>query len=320
MRTFLMSIAAATVAATALLTACGKRVTLKPGSGGRPYEVLVSGDSSEAVKAVGSMLRATDVPGLPQSEAAFDVSETGGTPGSSGKYARCIVVTDIDAGQYTATRVRYERDVYAEPQIIIYVCSPSTERLRADSAMTARSIARLANRFEMKTEAGRLTERCNRKAEKAGRSMTGHGIYIPEDLTVTKRGNGFIWFSDNSATAMRNICVYTYGGTDTRPETVVRMRDSIMGANIKGETDAMRMRTEGKILPEAAQTGKDAARTIVRGLWMMDGDAMGGPFAAHAVTDSARGTVVVAEAFVYAPGVRKRNLIRQLEAALYTLK
>ena len=62
-------------------------------------------------------------------------------------------------------------------------------------------------------------------------------------------------------------------------------------------------------------------RTIVemRGLWQMHGDIMGGPFVSHTMIDSLRGVTVTAEAFVYAPGEEKRNIIKRMEAALYTL-
>ncbi len=54
----------------------------------------------------------------------------------------------------------------------------------------------------------------------------------------------------------------------------------------------------------------------VRGLWEMKNDAMGGAFVAYWQPEGSR--IVVAEAFVYAPETKKRNLMRRLEAALYT--
>ena len=51
----------------------------------------------------------------------------------------------------------------------------------------------------------------------------------------------------------------------------------------------------------------------------MEGDAMGGPFVSHAVIDSVRGRTLVAETFVYAPGEKKRNIMKRMEAVLYTL-
>lgn len=57
-----------------------------------------------------------------------------------------------------------------------------------------------------------------------------------------------------------------------------------------------------------------------RGLWEMKNDAMGGPFVSQMRVDRANARVVVVEGFVYNPGKLKRDQIRRLNAALYTLK
>ena len=58
-----------------------------------------------------------------------------------------------------------------------------------------------------------------------------------------------------------------------------------------------------------------------RGLWkIIDGEAMGGAFVCLTRLDQVNGRVVTAEAFVYAPGQKKRNAMRQTEAILYSLK
>ena len=46
---------------------------------------------------------------------------------------------------------------------------------------------------------------------------------------------------------------------------------------------------------------------------------MGGPFESLSLLDSVQGRVVVADAFIYAPGQKKRNAMRQLAAAVSTL-
>ena len=53
--------------------------------------------------------------------------------------------------------------------------------------------------------------------------------------------------------------------------------------------------------------------------YIFENDMMGGPFVSHARVDRPNGRVVVVEAFVYAPEKKKRDLMRQLEASLYTL-
>ena len=82
----------------------------------------------------------------------------------------------------------------------------------------------------------------------------------------------------------------------------------------------MYMTTERRIAP-TVKTIRVGGRTIVemRGLWQMEGDIMGGPFVSHTIVDTLRGRTITAEAFVYAPGEEKRNIIKRMEAALYTL-
>lgn len=58
----------------------------------------------------------------------------------------------------------------------------------------------------------------------------------------------------------------------------------------------------------------------MRGLWKMVGDMMGGPFVSHVRLDEKNNRVVVVEGFVFAPETDKRNFIRRIEAALYTLR
>ena len=114
---------------------------------------------------------------------------------------------------------------------------------------------------------------------------------------------------------MRNLCIYRLGVADTR--NFIRLRDSVMQINIKGESDAMFMKTvlgSCSVYPPVQKTDNGF---LVRGLWEMKGDAMGGPFVCRIIQKD--GGVLVAEAFVYAPEMKKRNRIRQLEASLYTL-
>lgn len=303
------------------LAGCENGISLKPRSGGRPYEVIVTGDNATATALTGSIIGAETEENLPQNEPKFDISMTDGDMTQTTRYARNIVVAVTDSGEYTATRVRYERDAFAIPQMTIYVGAPSVARLRADSAKIGRTISRLIERFETSAAISELKKTSNTKAGKEISRMFGKSFLIPGNMKINKRGSDFIWLSDNSATAMGNICIYTYGGTDISPACIIRKRDSIMRRNMPGETDNMYMRTARKRTPQATTTTIGGNKTaVIKGLWEMNGDAMGGPFVAHAAADSAAGRTVVAEAFVYAPGKKKRNLIKRLEATLYTLK
>ena len=59
----------------------------------------------------------------------------------------------------------------------------------------------------------------------------------------------------------------------------------------------------------------------VRGLWKMkNGGAMGGPFVSHTRLDEINHRMITIEGFVFAPGTKKRNPMRQLEAIIYSAK
>ena len=152
-------------------------------------------------------------------------------------------------------------------------------------------------------------------------SMFGCQVPIPQGMNAWKTGRDFIWLSDNEATTMRNVCLYTYQGDELRPELVAAKRDSVMQRNIPGEVEGMYMHTEGRVPLRQAIVSHEGHRILrTTGMWEMEGDAMGGPFVSHSRIDSLRGRILVAEAFVYAPGRPKEEVMKRLEAELLKLK
>ncbi|HCN52746.1 MAG TPA: DUF4837 domain-containing protein [Prevotella sp.] len=289
-----------------LLCSCSDRSPLLPRSGGRPFEVLLAGDRDSTVY---QELDA-DVEGLPQSEPSFDISSLQGEDiGQALRLSHLIVKVSINPQVFTATRIRYAKNVDAEPQMVVYIGSPSVQALKADMPKLGPQLRMLLNRAELNNQILRLREKHNIKMEEEIRRRFGIDLWIPVDMTSSKKGKDFLWLSNNATTGMQNICIYF--GTN---------RDSVMKANIKGETDDMYMATVHESVRRTRERTKSGTRLITKGLWEMEGDAMGGPFISHTLDDSIRHRVITVEGFVYAPEMKKRNLMRQLEAVLYTLK
>ena len=101
-----------------------------------------------------------------------------------------------------------------------------------------------------------------------------------------------------------------------------------MGQRVSAQVEGSHMGTEFKHFPPVSRQVPALRDTVggfyaveTRGLWkMLDGEAMGGPFVSLTRLDQVNGRVVTAEVFLYAPGQKKRNAMRQIEAILYTLK
>lgn len=296
------------------VTACGcdGGSALQPGSGGRPYEVLTVDDRDSIIYKVLDK----DVAGLPQREPSFDISATDDAHFiRTARLARAVVKLTEDSTLYTETRIRYERNVYARPQIVVHITTPSRAELEKSMRKDGARLRNMLTNFEMGVETAILKKRHNPKAEEKVRRMFGMDMLVPADMLSEKTGKDFIWLSDNAGSGMRNICIYSAASPD-----VVKVRDSVMRENIPGERKGMYMKTNAASVIRQNITAKERRKgkvAIVRGLWEMENDAMGGPFVLHVFKDGSR--YVYAEAFVYAPEMNKRNKIRQTEAAVYSL-
>ena len=170
----------------------------------------------------------------------------------------------VDERQFTTTRIRYERNVYARPQIIVYITTPSVPELKKAMEKDAPKLRNLLTSFEIAAESTALTKRNNPKAQEKIRRMFGVDMLIPSDMQSEKVGKDFIWLSDNAKSGMKSICVYSSSSADA-----IRVRDSVMRRNIPGERDGMYMKTsEGSVtFQQIAERYRKQGKTVIaRGL------------------------------------------------------
>jgi len=309
------------IACLILLTfACSNnRNSLLPQSGGKAYEVLLVSEDTAVGNRVLEILQ-TDAEGLPQAEPSFDVSMIKNNAlNTTTRLSRNIVIVSVYSNAKT-TEIKYEKDAFAQPQMVVYITTPSEEKLSKELPGKAQALRDLLIRAEMNTHISILANNRNRQMEQHLEKELGCRMQIPADMNASKSGKDFFWISNNTPTGMKNICVYTYPTNKWDANKLMTMHDSILQANIPGEKPDMHMKAVGDHLTMRMAKEKNDTLLIIRGLWEMEGDMMGGPFVAHAHFDKKKQRMVVAEAFLYAPESKKRNTIRLLEAALYTFQ
>jgi len=299
--------------AVAIMVGCSRK-ELTPKGSGRPYEVLLVGDTADVV---GSALTA-DVEGLPQAEPSFDVSICMQKDlNSITRLARNIVIVQIDSMQKERVKMSYEKNVWARNQMIVRINASSLEALRQEMRSLGPKLRELLTRKEMNVEIALLSRKHNVEATKQIEKMFGVRMLVPSNLRSSKKGEQFLWFSNNSIGGMKNLCIYC---VPIGSKSLAVSRDSVMKRNMQGETDEMYMQTVTESVSERAIREHGKVVIVSRGLWEMHGDAMGGPFVSHAIADSSAQRLIVAEAFVYAPEGQKRNRLHALEASLFTLR
>lgn len=297
-----------------------------PASSGRPYETLVVVDDSLWERPAGRALfnvLDTDVPGLPQPERSFRMSQV--NPGQfnrSMKFCRNIIQVKINPNEYTQTRLKYSRDVFARPQVILTIQSPNEEDFEAFVSKNSQTIIDFFTKVEMNRLINDLEEKHSKLVEQLAGEIFGCQLWAPDEIQSSKKGKDFFWAASSGATGLLNMCMYSYpyeGPQTFNKQYVLAKRDSVMKVNIPGAQPYMYMATDTAWTSVRPIVVKGQYAMEIRGLWMMENDAMGGPFVSHSRVDTLNNHVVVVEGFVYAPQKSKRDLMRRLEGALYTL-
>ena len=304
-----------------------KKKLLMPNASGLPYEMLVvMGDDQwerPLGRAVFNVLD-TDVPGLPQSERSFRITRVNPSAFDSNMFRimRNVIQVDIQ-NIYTQPKLKFARNVYAYPQMVMTLQAPDEASLAEYVNKNAQSILDFFTKAEMNREIDNLREEHNLEASRLAKEILGVDIWVPWTVNNFKQGKDFLWASTNTGKKDMSIVLYSYPYTDKKTFTLeyfLNKRDSVMKVNIPGGREGSYMTTQRDYVYVKDATVQGKYAQVARGLWRVQGDRMGGPFVSHSRVDEVNGRVIVAEAFIYAPESLKRDLMRRMEAALYTLQ
>ena len=303
-----------------------------PKSTGMPYEVVLEGDTDSIV----TKMLTEDVTGLPQPEPLCRLIQVKkGKARGNYLLVRTRIVVNIgerdfgeqnigerDFGEQNIGErdfsVTLHHDENAAPQNIIRITAQSAQQLR--ERLNGEKLRHIVDEVELKHLADIISgnpSKQNREMQDEIKKMFGIDMKIPAAMNASKKAKDFIWISNNASSGMQNLLVMKVKSEERRAGKVKseerRMKnsnafhvndkaliDSILRTNMPGETDSMYM-----VIPHLSE----------RGLWEMKGDAMGGPYVMHRIHNN-----LYIIAFVYAPEMKKKILIKQLEAAISTIK
>lgn len=295
----------------------------KPASTGQPYEVVLEGDTDSIV----TKMLTEDVTGLPQPEPFCRLIQVkkGKTRGSYLLVRTRIVVSiaerDItdQSNNEKDFSVKLSHDENAAPQNIIRITARSAQQLR--EKLNGEKLRRIVDEVELKHLADVISSnpsKQNKEMQNEIKKLFGIDLKIPVSMNASKKAKDFIWISNNASTGMQNLLVFRVKSEERRMKNSNAVSaddkaqfDSILRTNMLGETDSMYM-----VIPVLSE----------RGLWEMKGDAMGGPYVMQRIHQSTsqaeiqQGYDLYIIGFVYAPEMKKKILIKQLEAAISTIK
>lgn len=310
------------ILAAFVCSSCNRLSMLTSPSSGRPYEVLVVAEraywDSIAGQSVAQILR-SDISNLPLHESSFRFMYVSPQHfDGSVKLVRSIIKMKI-GNRYRKSQMTLQNNVYAAPQCVLSIEAPDEASFVKYVRQQSRRIIAVLTRFEIKSKIASLRkEHSGIVNQTVDTIFKGCRVYVPQELHTVKTGCDFLWASTETPSVSQNFVMYTYP-IDTKHITsayFVAKRDSVMRRNVPGHVRGSYVSTE----PMNLQLLYTPDKVEVHGLWRMKGDFMGGPFISQIYINQRRRRVYVVEVFVYAPDRPKGNLIRGLEASLFTLR
>ena len=284
-----------------------------------PYELLVVANKdwlkTEAGQKLVEIVEAP-ISGLPQREGNFRVTYINpeAFKGVFRFYANILVV-GVGA-KYEESRMTLEKDLYARPQVVEGLYAPTDWAFVRLLEAHKKDILRHFNENEFARERKFLEKNYNGAVMAQVKKQFGVSINVPQDVDDMKIGENFLWASASKKDFQQNVCIYTLPWSNNL--SFEDVRDSVMKVNIPGDREDQWMETDRRTVMIDDITRTDLL--VVRGLWDMRNDAMGGPFVSYCYVDTIRNRFLIVEGFVFAPDKKKRPIMRQLEAALQTVK
>lgn len=311
-----------------LMGACSSGPALTQATG-FAYEVVVVMDQKDWKSPAGEAVKeqlVSAIPGLPQYEPAMKI--TYAKPSDFNgllKLVRNILIVKIDPAAYTKVSLAYESNPWANNQVVLTLRAPSDEEILEYLKTNDRSLVDFFTKVEMNRAISQLEKDYSSVVMDNLKKKFDVKLNAPANFTYYKDTTDFFWSSNNAKTGRMDLVVYSFPYTDINTftkEYLVTKRDSVLKANLPGSFAGSYMQTE-TIHMDVDYTpitidGKYCG--VMRGLWRMEGDMMGGPFVSHTRLDEKNNRVIVAEGFVFAPETDKRNFLRRIEAALFTLR
>jgi hypothetical protein len=310
-----------------LLISCdskpGKRILID--SSGRMNHILMVIDNDDWQGKVGREIRrvlAKEVSGLPQTEPIFHLNQISpkGFTSFLTSNRNIIYIRYADQNSF-----KIKNNIYAKPQKVIDIRAKNKEELIKIINENSDIISSTIKNSDLK-----VYQRKNLKKHHDFKNVVlfnelNISMKMPYRYLKSQDNKEYLWYVKDIPDGYQNILIYSVpikSKDDQNGKNIIALRDE-KGVYIPGAKEGMFMITEkaniAKItILETTINGKKAFET--RGTWEMKGDYMAGPFLNYTIIDKKNNRLIIVEGSTYAPNIKKRNYMFELEAILKTIK
>lgn len=330
-----------------------KSMTQKPTAMGRINQVMMIADEKYHIGEVADSLLyyfESAYPILPAAEPIFDVrfqTPKGLMTKPYSKELRVfVVVADLsDEASVTTKMVKEDfgsekiqkamtdpdfntligNDKWAKGQIIIYLFAKNKPLLFKAIRENFPVIAKKINQHDFNNLSATVYGLQNDNVTLSSLVLENFGlnIKIPGLYQKALEKENFLWLRMDTKKSIQSLIFRKFSYTNKNifdMENIIKMRNEYGKQFISTMFDDAYMSTNVIDLPayEYAYIHNQIYTKEVRGIWETVNDFKGGPFISYLLHNEAKNEVVFIDAFLFAPGEDKRDLMQQLDCIVKT--
>ncbi len=312
-----------------LLSSCStKKAGDKARSIGSTAEVLVVVENEQQWEnMIGKAIRdhfGKEQYGLNQNEPVFSLAHIL-KPNLSDMFKkhRNIFIIDIDASAKKTTVEAYD-DFWAKPQQIIKITAPTAQDFVTSFEQNASVFMEKYNDAERKRILTVFRPSSKNKTTAKVRQVFDLNLSIPNGFYVAKTDNDFMWIRKEANEYSQGIMIMSEAYQDTAqfsPQSIVARTNRFLKQHIPGAAPESYMILDEEFVLPNTNLIRDFPMDFTmetRGVWRVEKDFMGGPFISYTFVGPASEEIFTLYGYVYHPNKEKRNLLKQVEAILYS--
>ncbi len=239
------------------------------------------------------------------------------------KKHRNILIVDIESS-IEKTKIEAYDDMWAKPQQVIKITAPSAQAFVSSFDEHASAFIQNYNEAERKRILTVFRPTSKNKTTAKVRKVFGINMSIPKDFYVAKTDNDFMWIRKEASEYSQGIIIIADTYQDTAqfsPASINARTKRYLKQHIPGSSENTYMTLDEEfVLPQSTiiQDFPMDFTVETRGVWRVEKDFMGGPFISYTFVGPKSEKIYTLYGYVYHPSKEKRNLLKQVEAIIYS--
>lgn len=313
------------------LGSCETNESYKPGYSGSFGEVILVMDNqlwkSPLGDTVNEYLAAIQY-GFPQDERQFTLVQIDPTKFKS-VLRQHRNICQIEISKEAKEPIQLEKSKWALGQLTVTLSATSKEGLQKTLKKNLKRAAEIFKQGELNRHYLRNKKFGNKTLADKIKASRGINLVTQKDFEVYEEDSNITWITLDREQPKggfkhqisQGILFFSLPYTDKLSfldTNINRTMDSVLQANLNGPGKGQYMQLNYQYIPPLGKeiNFKGSFGKEYRGLWRMEGNAMGGPYYLLAFLDEKKQRIVYCFGYVFSPQFKKREYLREIEGII----